>query len=235
MYHIAIVEDEEVFSRQLTEYLDRYKQENGLSFTVSVFKNGEDIVKDYRKDYDIILLDIDMPVMNGMQAAEAIRQQDSDVVLMFITNMASYALKGYEVDALDFVMKPINYYTFSARFARAVKRAEQKSRQHILITLPDGIKRFRIADILYIEVQNKMLHYHTVNEIYTVRGTMQGAEKSLEGYPFAKCNHWYLVNLMHVSQVKEYTATVGDSELEISRRNKTSFLRALTQHIGGIK
>ena len=130
-------------------------------------------------------------------------------------------------------MKPINYYTFSMKLTRALKRAKQKEQQNILLTLPDGVKKFGIHQIYYVEVQNRMLYYHTDEGEYVVRGTMQSVEKMLAPYPFVKCNHWYMVNLMHVSEVRKNTAVVGGSELEISRRNRTSFLKALTDYVGG--
>ena len=134
MYHIAIVEDEAAFAAQLQEYLEKYQEEHDVRFKISVFGDGEEILKDYQPLYDIILLDIEMPKVNGMQAAEQIREQDADVTLMFITNMAGYAIKGYEVGALDFVMKPVNYYTFSMKLTRVLKRTRQKARQEILLT-----------------------------------------------------------------------------------------------------
>lgn len=235
MYHIAIVEDEKAFSDQLQQFLLKYQEEHSTRFKISVFKDGAEITQNYQKIYDIILLDICMPKINGMEAAEIIRSHDNDVVLMFITNMAQYAIKGYEVGALDFVMKPINYYTFSMKLTRAIKRCQQKAKQNILITLPDGVKKFDISQILYVEVQNRMLHWHTTEEEYIVRGTMQSVEELLAPYPFVKCNHWYIVNLMHVSEVKNNVAVVGGNELEISRRNKAAFLKALTEYIGGAR
>ena len=234
MYHIAIVEDEKIFSDQLEEYMKQYQEEHNVRFKISVFHDGAEIVKDYQPVYDIILLDISMPELNGMDAAKIIRDQDSDVSFMFITNMASYAIKGYEVGALDFVMKPINYYTFAMKLTRALKRTVQKARQDILLTLPDGVKKFHVSDILYVEVQNRMLHYHTLDEEYVVRGTMQSVEELLSPYPFVKCNHWYMVNLAHVDEVRKNIVVVGGHELEISRRNRTAFLKALTEYMGGV-
>lgn len=115
MYHIAIVEDELEFSMQLQKYLRQYQQENGVEFKISVFRDGTEILKDYKPEYDAIFMDIEMPVINGMDAAEKIREMDEEVVIMFITNMAQYALFGYSVGALDFVMKPVNYYTFAMK------------------------------------------------------------------------------------------------------------------------
>lgn len=234
MYHIAMVEDELEFSEQLQEYLEKYQQENHVKFKISVFHDGAEILEEYKPLYDIILLDIEMPKVNGMEAAEQIREMDNDVVLMFITNMASYAINGYEVGALDFVMKPINYYTFSMKMTRALKRVKQKDQQEILLTLPDGVKKLEINQIQFIEVQNRMLHYYTMEDVYEVRGTMQSVEKLMEPYPFVKCNHWYMVNLKHVSEVRKNIAIVGKHELEISRRNKTAFLKALTEYMGGV-
>lgn len=233
MYHIAIVEDESSFAIQLQEYLKQYEEENDVRFKVSVFGDGAEILEDYQPLYDIILLDIEMPKVNGMKAAEEIRAQDAGVTLMFITNMANYAIRGYEVGALDFVMKPINYYTFSMKMTRVLKRTKQKAQQDILLTLPDGVKKLNVQQIYYVEVQNRMLYYHTDEGVFVMRGTMQSVEQLLAPYAFAKCNHWYIVNLKHVSEVKKSTAVVAGNELEVSRRNRTAFLKALTNYVGG--
>ena len=234
MYHIAIVEDELEFRQQLQEYLKQYEQENGVSFQISTFEDGADILENYENKYDIILLDIEMPKVNGMDAAEKIREQDEDVVLMFITNMAQYAIHGYSVGALDFVMKPITYYTFSMKMKRALKRAQKREQKPLVLNLADGIKTLDIKQIYYVEVQNRMLHYYTSEGEIVVRGTLQGAETILKPYPFAKCNHWYIVNLMHVKEVNKNIAKVGPYQVEISRRNKAAFLKALTEYIGGV-
>lgn len=236
MYHIAIVEDELEFSTQLVQYLNQYQQENGVEIKVSVFGDGESILKDYTSDYDAIFLDIQLPGIDGMQTAEMIREKDEEVVLMFITNMAQYAISGYSVGALDFVMKPITYYSFAMKVGRVLKRVRKKAKeQHaVILMLPDGMKKLDTRQIYFVEIQNRMLHYHTDEGEFVLKGTMQNVEQELEGYAFAKCNHWYLVNLLHVKEVKKNVAVVGEFELEISRRNKNSFMKALTEYLGGI-
>lgn len=235
MYHIAIVEDEIEFIEQLQKYLRQYEQENEVEFKISVFRDGADILKEYKCVYDAIFLDIEMPNVNGMQAAEQIRDMDENVVIMFITQMAQYAIQGYSVGALDFVMKPINYYTFSMKLKRVLKRVEKKDReqQSIVLHMPDGLMKLDIRNIYYVEVQNRMLYYYTLKGTYSVKGTLQSVEQQLENYSFAKCNHWYLVNLQHVKEVRKNIAVVGCYEVEISRRNRTAFLRALTEYLGG--
>lgn len=232
-YRIAIVEDEKSFREQLVDYLKQYEEEQGVSFQITEYEDGADIVEKYKSEYDVILLDIEMPKMNGMDAAEAIREVDEDVVIMFITNMAQYAIHGYSVGALDFVMKPITYYAFAMKMTRALKRVKRKEQQALIISTNDGIRTLEAKQIYYVEVQNRMLHYHTDEGEFVVRGTLQSAEEMLKPYPFEKCNHWYIVNLMHVKEVNKNVVKVGPFEVEISRRNRTTFLKALTEYMGG--
>ena len=231
--HVAIVEDDQECRAQLEEFIQRYGRERGQTFEVESFSDGTQIVVQDVARFDIILLDIEMPEMNGMEAAEKLRARDADVVLMFVTNMAQYAIRGYEVGALDFVLKPINYYTFSVRFERAIHRVQQREGGQVLLSLPDAVHRLNTRDIYYVEVQNRQLHYHTAQGEYVLRGTMQQAEQQLGGYHFVRCNHWYLVNLRHVTEVRRDTVIVAGQELEISRRNYTAFLTALTNYVGG--
>lgn len=235
MYHIAIVEDEQEYAEQLQKFLIQYEGEHNIKFKVSRFGDGAEILEGYQPVYDLILLDIEMQQVNGMDAAERIRNQDQDVVMMFITNIASYAIRGYEVGALDYVMKPITYYGFAMRLGRALKRVRQREQKEILLPLTDGVKKLQIQQIYYVEVQNRILHFHTDNGEYLIRGTMQKVEEELVGYSFAKCNHWYFVNLRHVTEVRKNIVVVAGHELEISRRNRTPFLKALTEYVGGAK
>lgn len=233
MYYIAIVEDEQEYAEQLQTFLEQYGDEHNLRFKVTVFGDGAEILEEYQPIYDLILLDIEMPQVNGMDAAERIRNQDQDVVMMFITNIASYAIRGYEVGALDYVMKPITYYGFAMRLGRALKRVKQREQKEILLPLADGVKKLQIQQIYYVEVQNRILHFHTDEGEYLIRGTMQKVEEELAGYSFARCNHWYIVNLRHVTEVRKNIVVVAGHELEISRRNRTPFLKALTEYVGG--
>lgn len=109
MLQIAIVEDEADLAQQTKDNVVRYLNEHGLEGNIAVFNDGMDIAENYKPIWDILLLDIEMPLLDGMSAAQKIREQDATVVMIFITRMAKYAIKGYEVDALDFILKPITY------------------------------------------------------------------------------------------------------------------------------
>ena len=115
MAKIAVVEDNDTMRAQLCGFIAQYAQESGHQLDVTAFSDGAQLVEPYRPGFDIIFLDIEMPKLGGMPTAERIRRQDPDVVLVFVTNMAQYAIRGYEVDALDFVLKPVSYYQFSTK------------------------------------------------------------------------------------------------------------------------
>lgn len=105
---IALVEDDSRHVQKITAYLERYRTEKGLAMTVRVFPDGEDIAENYKPEYDLILLDIQMRFMDGMTAARRIREKDREVILIFLTSIAGYAIQGYEVEALDYILKPVS-------------------------------------------------------------------------------------------------------------------------------
>ena len=123
MIRIAIVEDEESYISVLKEYLERYKEESGEQIEVTVYHDGDEIAAFYRAQFDIILMDIEMKFIDGMTAAEEIRKVDSSVSILFITNAPQYAIRGYEVGALDYILKPVSYFTFSQKLGRGLCRS----------------------------------------------------------------------------------------------------------------
>ena len=126
MFKIAIVEDQEETRESLNRFVRQYAQEQGLQVEISLITDGAEIAEHYTPGFDIIFMDVEMPRLDGFGAAEAIRAVDADVVLVFVTNMAQYAIRGYEVDALDYVLKPVNYYQFCTKLSRAIQRVQRR-------------------------------------------------------------------------------------------------------------
>ncbi len=235
MIRIAIVEDEAQYRKQLQEFLQRYEQEKGERFDAVCYSDGDEIVEDYHAQFDMILMDVQMRFMDGMTAAEKIREKDSEVVIIFITNMRQYAIRGYEVEALDYMVKPITYFAFSERLNRAVGRMRRKTRHTITVNVRGGVTRMDAADLLYVESQGHTLIYHTAGKNYEAAGTMKEAEETLTPYNFCRGNKGYLINLDHVSGIQDGCAQVGGESLLLSRSRKNAFMEALTNYWSEIR
>lgn len=234
MIKIAIVEDEQLYAKQLHEYLRKYEKENGEVIEVTIYSDGDQIVEKYQSQYDIILMDIEMKFMDGMSAAEEIRKIDTEVVIIFITNMTQYAIRGYAVDALDYVLKPVSYFALSQRLNRAIGRMRKRESKMIMVNMKGGIVRLNIANIYYIESQGHTLILHTILGDYETSGTMKEMESKLLGMNFCRGNKGYLINLQHVDGISDGCAIVKDEKLILSRARKKEFMKALTKYWGEV-
>ena len=232
MIRIAIVEDDKQVQQQMVDYIRRYERQFGRMFDLVLFDDGDEIVSNYRPVYDIILLDVQMSRMDGMAAAEAIRRVDQDVILIFITNMAQFAIRGYAVDALDYVLKPVPYFAFSQQIQKAVNRLQKRRKTFLTVPLEGGLRRIDVAGIYYLESEGHRVRFYTETGDLATPGTLKAFEEKLAGKPFVRCNSGYLINLAQVMGVRQNTVQVGPYELQISRPRKKAFLEALADYIG---
>ena len=121
MRNIAIVEDEDAAASVLKGYIEKYAAKSGQQFHIERFTNGVDFLKDYQSIYSVVFMDIQMPQRDGMSTAFDLRELDKTVSIIFVTNLSQYAQKGYEVDAVSYLMKPVTYYDFELKFRINIK------------------------------------------------------------------------------------------------------------------
>ena len=234
MVRIALVEDDANYRRELTDYLNRFAQESGEHFSISTFTDGAEITEGYTAGYDIILMDIAMPYMDGVSAAEAIRRVDDEVVIIFLTSMPQYAMQGYSVGALDYVLKPVAYFAFSQRIQRALERMKKRAERYISIPFKGGMRKLAVSQIAYVEVQDHDLTYHTAGEALSVKGTLSEAEDLLGQESFFRCSKCYLVNLDHVDGVDSNSILIGGERIQVSRAKKKALMDALNNYINEV-
>lgn len=235
MWQIAIVEDEAQAAATLKEYLLRYAKEYDQVFNIILFDNAVKFAG-AKRDVDLIFMDIDMPGINGMEAAGLLRTYDQETPLIFVTNLAQYAVQGYEVDALDFIVKPVSYYHFSMRMDKALRVMRRNVHNQISVVTRAGAVAVPYADLIYVETVNHDLVYHLVNpseEELRIRGSLSKLEEELSDGPFLRISSSCIVNLDHVRSIQAGELRMSSGEvLYASRAKKREVLETFTDYLG---
>ena len=148
MIRVAIVEDDEKDSALLERYLAEYGKENGEAFSADVFADPLVFLDKYDASYDIVFMDIKLVGIDGLEAARRLRAIDQEIVIVFVTSMAQYAIKGYEVDACDFAVKPVTYADFYMKMRKAVKRVKTEDQDIITFKMTGSIVKISASTIL---------------------------------------------------------------------------------------
>lgn len=234
MIKIAIIEDEKSEQEKIRSYFERLEKESDNTYVLSFFSNGEKFLFGFTYGlYDLVLMDIELSSSeNGIQISEKIREIDKDVVLVFMTNLAQYAIEGYKVNASDYIVKPISFFDFKSRILAISEDISSKHKEKILIQT-DGKKIvILLKDIYYIETVSHSLIYHTKSGNYRVYGVLKNIQLELEKSNFSMCNSCFLVNLEYVESIDGFTVKVKGENLQISHPRKKQFLQELSLFLG---
>ncbi len=234
MLNIAVVEDNFQDTETLRSYMEKFFSEHHIEYGVVYFESAIPFLAGYSADFDIVFMDIELPDLSGMDAAKMLRESDKNVILIFVTNMSNFAVKGYEVDALDFIVKPVAYFSFSIKLDRAVKRLGNRRNKDILISVKEGNVCLKDFDILYVEIMKHEITWHTVRQNYRGYGSLKEVEPLLSQKKFVRCNRCYIVNLQYVKQIRDFDVLVGEEWLAVSHARKKDFLRALNEYIRSV-
>lgn len=232
MLRIAIVEDEAGQAEMMKKGIEEFFTETDTEYTVTCYSDGMAFLSQYKNPFDIILMDIEMPHMNGLETARKLRKIDQSAVLIFATRMGQFAINGYEVNAIGYMLKPINQYVLKMNLQKAMGLIALQTDKKILIQTRNGIVTLSSKKVEYIEVSGHKLTYHLKDTEYEVYGKISEEAENLREYNFARCSNAYLVNFAYINAVVGNTVILSSGEvLPVSRSMKKKFLDAYISYV----
>lgn len=241
MVNIAIVDDDRNDAELIESYVRRFgedceKRNVKKEFHVVQYTDGVTFLNQFNCGIDVVFLDIEMPGLNGIQTARQLRETNRDVAIVFVTNMAQYAIDGYSVNAVDFILKPVTYSDFALKFKKVLRYISRTTSKKLTLRMSENeCVRIDCIRIYYVEVVQHYLIFYTKDGEYRIRGTMAGIEEMLSPYAFVRCAKSFLVNLKHITAVKGNKISLSNgAELYASRTMKENFLNEFYKYLGGI-
>ncbi len=233
MRNIAIVEDEDAAAAALRAHIEQYAKSNGQEFNICRFHDAVEFLTGYQPLYSVVFMDIQMPHRDGMSAAVELRALDKTVSIIFITNLVQYAQRGYEVDAIAYLLKPVSYFDFALKFKKALDVYVMNEGQAVTVNTAGGLCRISTDKLMYVETVRHRLRYHLVDDVIEVTGALYKVEDELKGFGFLRCNQCYLINPKFILSIKGLSVQVGSDTLLISRPRRNAFLAELARWYAG--
>ncbi|MBQ8137677.1 MAG: response regulator transcription factor [Clostridia bacterium] len=231
MLLIAIVDDDPKDSGLLRSHVEAYFKKNDVPAVIHVFRDGLDFIRG-TEHHDIVFMDIRMDKLDGLDAARLMRKINRDACLIFVTNMAQFAIKGYEVDALDFIVKPASMTSITYVLDKAMKRLGDSNNMMLPLKTSEGTVSIASNDIQYVEVFDHNLVYHTNKGVFTVRGRISDVSEKLDERHFVLCNRSFVVNLRYVSNITADQLTIGSTQISISKSRRRELMQRFSSFLG---
>lgn len=232
MIRVAICEDERETQLLIENYIDDILKNINVEYNIQKYNSGEELLEENLKDIDILLLDIQMGQINGMDVARKIREVDNKMEIIFITSLIDYIQEGYEVRAYRYLLKPIELEELKKHMLTCIKEIEKNKNHCILIKNKSNTYKIYSNEIKYIEVQKKDMTIHTINKNFEAKYSLEKIEKDLNSDEFVRCHKSFIINLSYIENIKLNTAILeSGEEVPVSRYRykevKERFLRFL--------
>ncbi|MCI9142335.1 MAG: response regulator transcription factor [Lachnospiraceae bacterium] len=230
MYRLAICDDNQTDAAYLRALLERWAVSADIAMKIESFPSAEAFLFRYEEDksFDLLLLDIEMGQMSGVELARRIRQHNRLVQIIFITGYMEYIAEGYDVEALHYLLKPVTEEKLRAVLDRAAQRIESREKA-LCLSVSGATMRIPLREIRYLEVQRNYVTVHG-QEAWTVKKTLNELEEELDE-SFCRIGRSFVVNLHYVRKITRTQVILKDGgELPLSRKFYEEMNRAMIHY-----
>ncbi|GEM_PF-2433772 len=213
MYKVAICEDNQEQQKCIKGLIE--KLEIPDIHEIETFDSGETLVEAYKRgnQYSIILLDMQMDELDGIETGEIIQRYDKNVIIIIVTSILEYAVDGYSINAFDFVLKPINEMKFQKILYKAIKQLKESINRVYKISKRDKTELLKLSEIIYFESDRKKVKIHCLDRIVSNNESISEVEESIEKYNFMRISRFYLINLAFIKEIRSNDIVLSNGEI----------------------
>lgn len=234
MINIGICDDELHYRIKIKEILEETLKTYPISYNIYEFSSGEELLNNYPKDLDILIMDIQMKNINGMDTARKIREFDENLEIIFMTSFAEFMQDGYEVKAYRYILKPISERKISKNIIPCIKEIMKKRNNYLTVNVKNYIDRIKIDSIIYIETDRPNILIYTRDNMYTTKMSISKIEKNLSEYGFFRCHNSYVINLKLVESMNSNFIKVHGKDIPVSKYRIKELKLAITNTLGDL-
>ncbi|NGT36040.1 LytR/AlgR family response regulator transcription factor [Clostridium perfringens] len=234
MFSIALCEDNSLQREELKNNLSKVLDEIGVEYKLLTFETGEDLLREYPENLDMLFLDIQMGELTGMETARKVRKYDDKVEIIFITALWDYIQKGYEVRAFRYLIKPVKFKELQEQVTACVENILHKRYTYITIKDKNNVLKIRTEDILFLETFERKVIIHTNSQDYIVKMSMNKLEKALNNKGFFRCHTSYIVDLIKIEEIKKDYLLINKFTLPVSKHRMKNLKLRLTSLLGDL-
>lgn len=234
MINIGICDDELHYRSNIKDIIKEILYPYPINYNIYEFSSGEELLNNYPKGLDILIMDIQMKIINGMDTARKIREFDQNLEIIFMTSFSEFMQEGYEVNAYRYILKPISERKISKNILPCINEIMKKRSNYLTINIKNYVDRIKIDSIIYIETDRPNIIIHTHSNTYTTKMSISKIEKILREYGFYRCHNSYIVNLKLVESMNGNTVVVGGKDIPISKYRVKDLKLAITNILGDI-
>ena len=191
------------------------------------FQSGGELLQAL-ESFDIVFLDIIMQELDGMKTAQIFRERASDQILIFVSSSREYVFEAYDVEAFQYLLKPVGDRKLKNVLRRAVLKTKSRSQEFIIVSRERQKKKLFLDDIYYFEIKGRMVYAHVAEGIFTYYEQIGELEDKLQDYGFFRCHKSYLINLKYVDGYNRQEVILENGEkIVIAKRRYDKFAQEM--------
>lgn len=234
MLWIAVCDDEVMECSRMATKIRGILDEMEVPCTIRQFYSGRELLQS-SETFDIIFLDIIMDGLDGMRTARLVREEAFDKLLVFISASRDYVFDAYDVEAFQYLLKPVEDKKLKSVLRKAVRKTEERSQAFIIVSRERQKKKLFLDDIYYFEIRGRMIDAHGRGGIFSYYEQIGLLERELQGKGFVRCHKSYLVNLKYVDVYNRQELVLDNGErIAIAKRRYEVFCEAILKYMRGM-